>query len=237
MDPERIGKFIRQLRKEHHLTQKQFADRLGVTYQAVSKWENGKNIPDILLLKKISVIYRVDIKELLDGEKKQSNSRNINKKVILFLLIFIIVLFEVGYKVVHSEKKVNDFEFKRITSTCEEFSITGSAAYNQDKTFIYISDVDYCGEENNTIYREIECMLYEEYKDTKKKIGTCGNSKKSMTLDEFLDTVELNVNNYEASCKMFTSSSLYLEIQALDESGKKITYQVPIRLEENCKKD
>ena len=63
MDPERIGKFIRQLRQENHLTQKQLAEQLGVTYQAVSKWENGKNIPDILMLKKISILYNIDMKE------------------------------------------------------------------------------------------------------------------------------------------------------------------------------
>ena len=44
MNPERIGQMIKEIRKKNHLTQKQFADKYGVTYQAVSKWENGKNI-------------------------------------------------------------------------------------------------------------------------------------------------------------------------------------------------
>ena len=44
----------------------------------------------------------------------------------------------------------------------------------------------------------------------------------------------MNVNNYTASCKMFTSSALYLEIQALDQENKRTTYLIPINLEENC---
>ena len=50
-----------------------------------------------------------------------------------------------------------------------------------------------------------------------------------------IDDVEINVNNYVASCKMFTSSVLYMEIKALNESDKLITYQIPINLEDNCK--
>ena len=57
MEQEKIGKFIKKLRKENNLTQKDLADKYGVTYQAVSKWETGKNIPDISLLKEISDIY------------------------------------------------------------------------------------------------------------------------------------------------------------------------------------
>ena len=38
MDTEKIGQLIKKIRKENHLTQKQFADKYGVTYQAVSKW-------------------------------------------------------------------------------------------------------------------------------------------------------------------------------------------------------
>lgn len=239
MDATQIGKFIKELRKKENLTQKEFADKLGVTYQAVSKWENGKNMPDILLLKEISTIFKVDIEELLAGEKKltnklKNNSHNKKYKIffcgtILFFVIAIILLSILFFK------KDDSFEFKTMKSTCKEFTLNGSAAYNKEKTSIYISDVDYCGKENNTIYKNIECTLYEDYKDTKTKIGTCGKTE-NMKLDDFLATIEINVNNYVASCKMFTSSSLYLEIQALESNNQKITYEIPIQLEENCQK-
>ena len=61
MEQEKIGKFIKKLRKENNLTQKDLADKYGVTYQAVSKWETGKNIPDISLLKEISKDFNVNI--------------------------------------------------------------------------------------------------------------------------------------------------------------------------------
>ncbi len=41
MDPEKIGQRIRELRSKHHLTQAAFAEKYHVSYQAVSKWENG----------------------------------------------------------------------------------------------------------------------------------------------------------------------------------------------------
>ena len=47
MDQEKIGNFIKEIRKKNNLTQKDLADKYNVTYQAVSKWENGKNMPDI----------------------------------------------------------------------------------------------------------------------------------------------------------------------------------------------
>ena len=59
MDQEKIGNIIKELRKKNNLTQQNLADQLGVTYQAVSKWENGKNIPDIAILKEISKLYNI----------------------------------------------------------------------------------------------------------------------------------------------------------------------------------
>ena len=47
MDTEKVGKLIKQIRKDNHLTQKDLALKYNITYQAVSKWENGKNIPVI----------------------------------------------------------------------------------------------------------------------------------------------------------------------------------------------
>ena len=132
MEQEQFGKIIKKLRIKNNLTQKEFAEKLGVTYQAVSKWENGKNMPDIMLLKEISNIFNVNIEELLTGKKKNDN-RNI-LIIGLILLFCIIILF-----VFIITKNNTDFEFKTITSSCDEFTLTGSAAYNDKKTSIYIS--------------------------------------------------------------------------------------------------
>lgn len=234
MNSGQLGKTIKNLRIKNNLTQKEFADKLGVTYQAVSKWENGKNMPDILLLKDISALFNINIDELLTGKKKCNNTIN-NNKIWIIGVILLLATIAIFVTIIINNNNSN-FEFKTITSSCKEFTLTGSAAYNKDKTSIYISNVDYCGKENNIIYEALTCNLYEDYKNTKTKIGSCGTSKTKMTLDEFLNTVQINVNNYVASCKMFTSSSLYLEIQATDVENKTTTYQIPINLEENCQK-
>ena len=69
MNAEKTGKFISLLRKEKELTQKQLADILGVTDKAVSRWETGKNYPDIELLEVISKTFNVTINELLEGKR------------------------------------------------------------------------------------------------------------------------------------------------------------------------
>ena len=63
MNQEKIGKLIKEIRIKHNLTQAELAKKYGVTYQAVSKWENGKNIPDISLLKKMSTDFNIDIND------------------------------------------------------------------------------------------------------------------------------------------------------------------------------
>ena len=59
-----IGNNIKQLRQQKKLTQEQVAEKLGVSYQAVSKWENNANTPDITLLPKIAEIFGVSIDAL-----------------------------------------------------------------------------------------------------------------------------------------------------------------------------
>ena len=87
MDQEKIGQFIKQIREENHLTQKEFADQLNVTFQAVSKWERGKNIPDIAVLKEISERFHVNVDELLEGKRNlQKKNKNIWLWIVLFLL-------------------------------------------------------------------------------------------------------------------------------------------------------
>ena len=69
MDQEKFGKLIKEIRKTNNLTQKQLADKYNVTYQAVSKWENGVNMPDISLIRQISKDFNISLDELFDGFK------------------------------------------------------------------------------------------------------------------------------------------------------------------------
>ena len=69
MDQEQIGKFISELRKEKNMTQEELANVMGVTDKSISRWENGKTMPDIAMLSTLSNNLGVSIQELLDGRK------------------------------------------------------------------------------------------------------------------------------------------------------------------------
>lgn len=75
MNQEKIGKFIAQCRKEKKLTQEELGKKVGVGFKAVSKWENGHNLPDISLMPSLCEVLNVSINDLLNGEK-DNNSKN-----------------------------------------------------------------------------------------------------------------------------------------------------------------
>ncbi len=69
MNQEKTGKFIAELRKGKNMTQIDLADKLGITDRAISKWENGRGLPDISLLIPLCEILDISINELLSGER------------------------------------------------------------------------------------------------------------------------------------------------------------------------
>ncbi len=69
MNTYEFGKFISELRKEKGLTQIQLAEKLNVTDKAVSRWETGKNFPDIEIFEDLSKILEVSVSELLEGKR------------------------------------------------------------------------------------------------------------------------------------------------------------------------
>ena len=70
MNQLKIGKFLKQLRTEKNLTQEQLAESLNVSRRTVSRWETGFNLPDLDILVIMSDFYQVDLRELLDGERR-----------------------------------------------------------------------------------------------------------------------------------------------------------------------
>jgi len=130
MDQEKIGKFIMNLRKEKNLTQRELALKLGVTDRAISKWENGRGMPDLSLLQPLCDILGITVNELFNGEiiteKRIENyektvintidySKNIVNKTkklmhllgigLALLIIILIALFGIDfYKMANGEK-------------------------------------------------------------------------------------------------------------------------------------
>ena len=69
-----IGNFIEKKRKEQNLTQAQLAEKLGVSNKTVSKWENGKCMPDYGVIQPLCTELGVTVSELMDGEEQAQDS-------------------------------------------------------------------------------------------------------------------------------------------------------------------
>lgn len=74
MDNEKFGNFIKELRREKNLTQKELAKKINITDKAISKWERGLSFPDITMLNILSKEFNVSIEELLNGERIKSEN-------------------------------------------------------------------------------------------------------------------------------------------------------------------
>ncbi len=76
MDQIKIGRFIAECRKKNNLTQMQLAEKLNITDRAVSKWENGKAMPDSSIMLDLCHILQISVNDLLCGEVVTMNDYN-----------------------------------------------------------------------------------------------------------------------------------------------------------------
>ena len=74
MEQVAIGKFIAKKRKEQNMTQEQLAERLSVSNKTISKWENGKCMPDYTVIKSLCGELKVTVSELMDAEEMEEKS-------------------------------------------------------------------------------------------------------------------------------------------------------------------
>ncbi len=232
MDQEKVGNFIKKLRKDNHLSQQAFADKLGVTFQAVSKWENAKNLPDISTLKEIKKQFNVDIDEIVDGVAKE-NKKN-NKTKFIYIILTIIIISLIVFILFHFKNMNNHdskFKFDEVTSTNSDFKVSGNVVKTNDRTSLIINNVFYTGTDDNIKYEELTCNLYEEKKNEKNKITSC-ESGTNLRLTEYLENLKIRMDHYTENCPMFTESNMFIEINAI-KNNKTITYKIPIEIDEN----
>lgn len=108
MEEKSMGKFIKQLRKEKNLSQKDLGSILGVSSKTISKWECGNGMPDITLLDKLSKSLDINVEELLTCQKQEhTRKKKIQYLNILFLLIITFILVIIISKVYKTNKNGN----------------------------------------------------------------------------------------------------------------------------------
>lgn len=138
MNLEKIGNFIAEQRAQKKLTQKELADRLNVTNKAVSKWENGRSLPDVGLFDNLCTELDISLNELLSGEKDNKKEKK-DKATMEFLR--------------HFKKKNKFLLLASIISIILILFISGLFIYfinNYNKIKVY----SLSGESENFIYSE-----------------------------------------------------------------------------------
>ena len=158
MDLHKIGKFIYELRNEKGISQKELANMIPVTREAVSKWENGKSLPDSSTLLILTKIFNITIDELLCGEKttKKENTINVtlglvdefnlkNKKIekIIVIAISIIMTLIVAFFVYYFISSYNTIKIYKIDGHGENFyTNNGILITTKQKSYLRLGKIE-----------------------------------------------------------------------------------------------
>lgn len=243
MNLDKIGKFILSLRKERNLSQNKLAEMIPITRQAISRWEQGKSLPDSSTMMRLSDIFGVTIDELLSGERIEKNREkgslqnvilnliddyNLKKKRLKTMMILSVVtvitligLF-FGYYFVSTYNSIKVYKIQG----------TGTNSYTYNGIMITIKQNSYMrlGEiqvSNDNLSVE-KVKLYYFDKDKKEKVIYEDNNT------DILITDYLGYNEYFSYDDLkYLIRNLYLEIFYDNQTNEKYKLKLDINFANN----
>lgn len=206
MDYQKVGLLIATLRKEKGLTQKELADKLGITDRAVSKWERGLGCPDVSLLDDLSRILDVSILEILKGRRLDKDEIANNKNII---------------ESMNYSKESTRYKIKKY---CNIISITTIIIISLILIFFNIKSTYYM---NKTYISDLEGIEYEKlFSDLEQNINIIKNDQGIYSDEEYKKILsfaidlekkmDIEKDRYYVSKKTYT----YKEIVEFYESRK-----------------
>ncbi|MCM1052680.1 MAG: helix-turn-helix domain-containing protein [Ruminococcus sp.] len=214
MNPEKIGRFIKELREEKGLTQEGLGELIPIGREAISKWERGKTYPDYQTLLRLSEIFNVTTNELLYGEKENKENKskvvNINgviyqernkiKKTIFKLIVLLIIMCTLffGYYFYYNYNSIKAYDVKYYSDNINLQD--GLLIITREKIYFTTNEIKTNEEIKNL-------RLYYKERDNKERLIMETDSDK-ITLINFVGTDEyFNYDNIKYIIK-----NLYLEI-------------------------
>ena len=181
----KTGQLIEKYRKEKKLTQVELAEKLGVSKSAISKWENGNNLPDITLLEPLSEILGIDKLLLFTSEyeaKEESNEKTKQvKKKDIFKIITISILFifsiaftnYISYKSYKHKLSIlesQETSVYRFYSTDEEYYVNGYIIFQNGESTILFEQLKYQKKNERSIKDKIKSIEISMLVDNQKVI-------------------------------------------------------------------
>lgn len=139
MNQEKITSFITELRKEKGLTQQEFADILGVSNSAVSKWETGKYLPDPTLYNKIANYFNISLSELLSGQREKKNY-NYKTILLIMIIIFLLIINTITLSKFYQEKNDNQTTYK-ISALNDDLIFNGFLIHSKKNSYLIINNL------------------------------------------------------------------------------------------------
>ncbi len=221
MDLNKTGAFIRNLRNEKGLSQNKLADMIPITRQAVSRWEQGKSLPDSQTLIILSEIFDVSIDEIINGERNQETSATLNlvdgynsksallKKVTIIsisIIAFLLILF-LGYYFFNS---YNSIKVYRINGISKNFlSKNGIMITTKQKTYIQIGEI-----ENKEEKKEITSVKLYFLNDKEQEVVLYADNKTDILITSYYGYD----NVFTEKDLKYVKNDLYLEIEYEDNT-------------------
>lgn len=251
MDQQKIGTFIASLRKESGMTQAELGDKVGVTDRAVSRWENGHNLPDIMVMEKISEVFGITLIELMNGQKteviKECNLDKLAENAITYhksmmrayfkrLIIGLSIVIGVLVIILLTAFCINNFnrcKVYRIESTKSDFFVKGKVTQTNKSTTLVLTNFDYNGTKMQQVYAMHYSLLVDgnsiyhggidldEFKIDK--------NTKILNIDDYFKTLTIYIDEFKND-EIFDSKDICIEFKYLSVGGEEYYYDVPLKL-------
>ena len=159
--------------------------------------------------------FNISIEELLSGETTEIKPLTTKRKKIHIIGLAIDIVALLTLIVMLLLQHNSTYHFRKITSPSNDFNITGSIAYDDKKTSIYISNIEYTGTEEEKSYKQIECSIYQKLTDYELNL---------------INEISFNLEKLENNNKSFSSDSFYLLITVTDTNDRETIFKVPLFL-------
>ena len=237
MDNKKIGKLIKELRKEKGLTQEQLGEMIVVSFKSVSKWERGITIPDIGNINELSKILGISSDELLAGERnteesvsETNKSKKVSSKIIITISIIAVFIIAIILLINYQNNKTYVYDLS--SAEVDEYYVEGKAYLNKNKISILINKIIFYDKKiNNKVIQNYE---YYVYVDDDMIFGygyTEGMNlfQESITIKNFFDNFNINIDqNTRIKKDIILKKQLCIEFKFIDINNNEIIKELKI---------